>query len=235
VDTKEVQTPKGRSATLLYREDTSDLATIGATWRLWGKMEDEYGLADLPDGLTGTALDIGAHIGSVALALLLDHPRLHVVAVEPLAENCNVIRENAERLNVQDRLTIHCAAISASDTADVVWGWQTTENNNYWRNNRYIGNVAVVGQVESHLIATVPGLSLSSLMPKRQRVPFMKIDCEGCEWIALADPAVKRIDRIAGEYHGAPGSDGLVGLLGDTHELTITHEGASGMFRAVRR
>ena len=79
------------------------------------------------------------------------------------------------------------------------------------------------------------GVSLASLLPKRARVPFLKIDCEGCEWVALADRAIKRVDRIAGEYHGHPGPDGLRDLLGKTHDLTITPEGACGMFTAVKR
>ena len=234
METKEVVSPKGTAVEYHYREETSDLATIGASWRLWGKLEDEYGLAALPDDLTGTAIDIGAHIGSVALALLVDHPRLKVVAVEPLADNCEVIRVNAERLGVADRLTLHTAGISATDTASVDWNWRTTVNQGYWRNNRFIGNV-LTGDGFEHDTAVVPGVSLASLLPKRGRVPFLKIDCEGCEWVALADPAIKRVDRIAGEYHGHPGPDGLHALLAATHDLEVRPEGACGMFTAVAR
>jgi FkbM family methyltransferase len=234
VETKEVVSPKGTTVELIYREDTSDLATIGASWRLWGKLEDEYGLADLPDDLTGTAIDIGAHIGSVALALLIDHPRLKVEAVEPLEDNCAVIRQNAERLGVADRLTLHTTGIAAGKTASVDWNWRGTANDGYWQNNRYIGNVLTGDDIE-HETAVVPGVSLKSLMPKGERVPFLKIDCEGCEWVALKDPAVKRIDRIAGEYHGFPGPDGLNEYLGATHTIDIRPEGACGMFTAVKR
>ena len=234
METKVVETPKGRSAELIYRENTSDLATIGSTWRLWGRLEDEYSLADLPDDMAGTAIDIGAHIGSVAVALLLDHPRLRVVAVEPLEDNCRVIALNAERLGVADRITIITGGISDSGTASVDWNWSSDVNEGYWATNRYIGNVTNANDL-AHETAVVPGVTLASLMPKRARVPFLKIDCEGCEWIALADPAVRRIDRIAGEYHGHPGPDGLAALLGATHTLSIVEDGACGIFRAVRR
>jgi len=235
VETKEVISPKGTTVELVYREDTSDLGTIGATWRLWGKLEDEYGLADLPDDLTGTAVDIGAHIGSVALALLIDHPRLKVIAVEPLAENVDVLRANADRLGVSERLTIRNAGISATDTARVDWNWRSTVNSGYWRTNRYIGNVLVNDPFYEHDTAVVPGVSLSTILPKRGRVPFLKIDCEGCEWVALTDPAVARVVRIAGEYHGHPGPEGLAALLSETHDLTVTPDGACGMFTAVKR
>jgi FkbM family methyltransferase len=237
-DTKPVRSPKGNDVELLYREDTSDLGTIGATWRLWDKLEDEYGLANLPDDLSGTAIDIGAHIGSVALALLVDHPNLRVIAVEPLAENADVIRRNADALRVADRLTVLESGISDTDTATVDWNWRSSENEGYWRTNRFIGNVMVPKEGENempHDTAVVPGVTLRSLLPKRGRVPFLKIDCEGCEWIALADPGVKRIDRIVGEYHGHPGPDGLAALLGKTHTVTTQPNGACGMFQAVAR
>jgi FkbM family methyltransferase len=236
LETKLVQSPKGRSVNLTYREDTSDLATIGSTWRLWGKLEDEYDLASLPDDLTGTAIDIGAHIGSVALALLVDHPRLKVVAVEPLAENIEIIELNATALGVTDRLTIKQAGISSAARTSIDWNWRSSENENYWRTNRYIGNV--VGAGAEHMLhdtAVVPGISLSSLVAKRTKVPFLKIDCEGCEWVALTDPLVARIDLIAGEYHGHPGPEGVMDLLGDTHDVNTTPNGACGLFRAVKR
>lgn len=233
-----VHTARGNLVKMAYREGTSDLGTIGATFRLWGKLEDEYDLAGLPDDLTGTAIDIGAHIGTVALALLADHPRLHVIAVEPLLGNVEMIARSAVENGFADRLTVHLAGISATDTASVDWNWRATTNEGYWRTNRFIGNVMVPKEGEyemAHDTAVVPGVSLKSLLPKRGRVPFLKIDCEGCEWVALADPAVKRIDVIAGEYHGHPGPDGLESMLGSTHVVTHTPEGACGMFRAVIR
>jgi FkbM family methyltransferase len=229
-----VHTARGNLVKMAYREGTSDLGTIGATFRLWGKLEDEYDLAGLPDDLSGVAIDIGAHIGTVALALLADHPRLKVIAVEPLAENVEMIAKSAAENGLADRLTILHAGISDTDTATVDWNWRATTNEGYWRTNRFIGNV-MTDPGMAHETAVVPGVSLKSLMPKGERVPFLKIDCEGCEWVALKDPAVKRIDRIAGEYHGFPGPDGLEAMLGKTHVVTHVPEGACGMFRAVKR
>jgi FkbM family methyltransferase len=228
-----VHTARGNLVKMAYREGTSDLGTIGATFRLWGKLVDEYDLAGLPDDLSGVAIDIGAHIGTVALALLADHPRLRVIAVEPLAENVEMIAKSAAENGLADRLTILHAGISDSDTATVDWNWRATTNEGYWRTNRFIGNVMTDPGV-AHDTAVVPGVSLKSLLPKGRAV-FLKIDCEGCEWVALKDPAVKRIDVIAGEYHGHPGPDGLEAMLGKTHVVTHVPEGACGMFRAVRR
>ena len=58
------RTPRGRSVSLSYREDTNDYNALRSCLD-----EDEYRLAELT--LTGTALDVGAHIGGVTVALAL--------------------------------------------------------------------------------------------------------------------------------------------------------------------
>ena len=74
------------------RPGTSDFNTVNAC-----SAEDEYLLADvLKPGML--VYDIGAHIGGVAVwAASLG---CRAVAVEPIPENCDLIRENAEMNNV---------------------------------------------------------------------------------------------------------------------------------------
>lgn len=227
-DTKQVTSPNGNDHRLHYREGTSDLSVIGGTWRLWGTSSGEYHLADLPE-LHGTAVDIGAHIGAVSLALLADHPGLHVIAVEPLAENCEVMRLSADENGWSDRLTIVCGGIAKGKTTKIPWNFQGPE---YIVNNRYIGGLGE-GTLGAHEIVTVPAVSLTALIP--DGAAYLKIDCEGCEWIALRDRAIAKVDRIAGEYHGFPGPDGLHKYLDKTHDLVIETNGATGLFWATRR
>lgn len=228
--TIQLESPKGNLATLTYREDTSDLSTLGSTWRLWGKLEDEYGLAALPE-LSGVAVDIGAHIGSVALALLADHPRLRVIAVEPLAENVAVITESAEANGWTDRLTIHHAGIAKGKTTDVAFDFEGDEN---LRNHRYIGGMTL-GSEAPHQTATVPAVSLSKLLGRRS-CDFLKVDCEGCEWALLADPAIARVKRIVGEGHPFDWLPRVHAALDATHDVTVlTDFGGPGTFAAVAR
>jgi FkbM family methyltransferase len=215
-----VESPHGNSVRLAYREDTSDLATIGATFRLWGKLEDEYGLAGLY-GLEGTALDIGAHIGTVGMALLADHPDLRVIAVEPLAENAAVIRESANLNGWRGRITILVAAIGSGAIA---YDFQGDEN---MRNHRYIGGLAA-GTTVKHKTTTVPVVTIAELVAMAGVVPVMKIDCEGCEWAAFADPAVASIRYIVGEGHGQGWLERVRGLL--PHVVTPA---GGDTFRAV--
>lgn len=224
----EVLSPKGNPATLHYRDQTSDLSVIGASWRLWGKLEDEYHLADLPE-LHGTAIDVGAHVGAVATALLADHPALHVVAIEPLAENCEVIAASAAENGWTDRLTIVSAGIAKGKTARIPWNFSGED---YIVTNRYIGGLGD-GALGIHDVAKVLGTSISAHIT--DTCAFLKMDCEGCEWIVLRDPAIAKVERIAGEYHGDPGPDGLHKALDKTHDLVIETNGATGLFWASLR
>ena len=229
MNTIEVRSPKGNRITLCHREGTSDLSTIGSTWELWGKLEDEYGLGSLPT-LTGTAIDIGAHIGSVTFALLADHPDLHVTAVEPLTDNCRVMAASADLNGWTDRLTIIHGAIAPGETADVGYNFRGSDN---LVNHRYIGGMTL-GVDSEHDIETVPAVTLSSLIGDGS--PFLKVDCEGCEFDLLGDKAIGKVDRIVGEGHPKDWLIRVRKLLRKTHVVTVISDfGGPGTFSAVHR
>lgn len=213
--TKEVQSPRGVPVTLYARESTSDLSTIGSTFRLWGHLVDEYGLRDIrSDGLL---VDVGAHVGTVAIAFLLDNPNARAVAVEPLPENVDLIRMNAESAGVTDRLTIYERTIGGTT---VHYGYD---------DHRYIGNI---GGSTANTAISVPSISLSTIALAHGPIDVLKLDCEGCEWSALADPVVAKVRLIIGEYHQRGPS--ALSILRETHDVTAD-SGTTGNFRAVLR
>jgi FkbM family methyltransferase len=213
--TIEVHSPRGRKVTLGYREETSDLATIGSTFRLWGILHDEYRLADIHS--EGLMVDVGGHIGSVAIAFLVDNPEARAVAVEPLPENIEMIRENAERAGVADRLTVIAGAFG---TTKVAYGHT---------DHRYIGNITGAnGEV-----ATVAQITLADIVAEHGPVAVLKTDCEGGEWALLAEPAIADVPLIIGEYHTS-GPVALHALLQKTHTVT-SDTGSTGNFRAVAK
>jgi FkbM family methyltransferase len=224
-----VQSPGGRDVTVHYRDDTSDLSTVGSTFRLWGNLVDEYQLGSLPP-LSGTAIDIGAHIGTITLALLADHPDLRVVAVEPLPENCDLIRINLVANGWEDRATVVRGAIAKGKSARIAYDFDGPD---YLRNHRYIGGMTL-GKDADHATITVPAVRLSSLIDGD--CPLLKVDCEGCEWDLLADPAVARVERIVGEGHPSDWLARVHRALDATHDIEVlSDEGGPGTFRAVRR
>lgn len=203
-----VQSPRGVEVTLWHRDDTSDLATIGSTFRLWGDLHDEYGLANIYS--SGHLIDIGAHIGSVCIAFLLDNREARATAIEPLPENIEVLRHNASAAGVQDRLTIVEGAIG---TTTVNYGLDV---------HRFIGNIA--GSAEARKVKRV---KLADYLP----ADIVKLDCEGCEYGALK--ALKGVRIVLGEYH-FQGPEAITAALEKTHEVMIDAT-PTGNFRAVAR
>lgn len=227
----EVQSPRGQDVTLYHREGTTDLSTIGSIFRLWGTLHDEYGFGDLTPA---TFLDIGGHIGTATVSVLVDNPECRAVIIEPLPENIDIIRANLEATGVADRATVVHGAIGKG--SEVRIGYTLARIPDAPANHRYVGApVADDYAGESMVSPTYPLGDLIDLLGGT--VDLGKIDCEGCEWTALRSKDAKRVTRWVGEYHGGGGPDDLVKYLGKTHEVTTeAHDhGATGLFTAVAR
>lgn len=222
------RTPKGNWATFEFRADTNDWNTIQSAVG-----EDEYGLAALDLGAV-TAWDIGAHLGSVSIALAVDNPDLAVVAVEAIPENAELVRINARLNGVADRVhIINGAASDERELETIAFGYTESENG---RHHAFIGNTGIVGP-EAHTELDVPAHSLASMVWEYGTPAFVKIDCEGCEWRFLADEWVTRLPLIIGEWHPTGHTrDDLVAMLADSHDVTFSGpEVGPGGFVAVRR
>ena len=154
--------------------------------------EDEYQI-DRVKPLTGTALDVGAHIGAATVALLEMNPDLRVIAIEPIPENYELLRENTRHYG--DRIVALMNAAGRDQTIYYDWDGDETA-----RVHRYIGNQHMAEDITSKGIKT-EGITLSTLVKEYGPISFLKIDCEGCEDSFLDDPAIDQVDKIAAEYH----------------------------------
>lgn len=220
----DLHTPRGNPATLQARVNTSDLSVIGSTFRgvAGSGLVDEYGLADTY--ITGRFVDVGAHVGSVAVAVLLDNPDATALLVEPIPENIRVIEANLTANGLVDRAEVLAGAVG---TDTIHYGFMGSE---MAATNRFIGNLNI--PLRATKTAKVRHLTLSDLLP----CAAMKLDCEGGEWSLLADPRIVEVPLIFGEYHGAPGAVGVTNALGKTHRVTFQDMTLStGNFRAVAR
>ena len=222
IEVHDVRTPRGRHARMGCRAGTSDLATVGSTFELWGQLHDEYGTAALALD-DGAFVDVGAHIGSVAIAVLLDNPRAHAICLEPLPENVELLWSNAERNGVADRLQIIEGAAGKGHTVTVRYGPDDA--------HRYIANV----RGASGEYVNVRAISLAQLVRMAGgRIAALKSDCEGGEYALFdATPAtLRKVGRITGEYHG--GEQPLRDLLERTHAVTVKNgDRYVGHFEAV--
>src|SRR5262245_47713159 len=205
-DYTDVLTPHGVPAWFKTRKGTSDLATVGATNNLWGKLVDEY---HLPSGLKDVwALDVGAHIGSVTVPLLLDNPRLRVVAIEAVPDNCDLLEENLALNNVADRCYVWRGAAwdKSKTTIEVESGYTGSETA---ETHAYIGSVTPwMDAPGEKRTATVPVFLLGDVIKKTGGVGFawVKTDCEGAEHRFFRGPGLAKLGIIEGEWHERDGS-----------------------------
>lgn len=213
-------TPAGAHARYTYRSDTNDWNTLSSIHA----PTDEYGI---PTGLSGWAFDIGGYLGAVAIALALDNPDLSVLCVEPVPDNLRLIEANIAANHVEDRVFLLSG--SAGTNPVVNFGGQ---GNDSAEHHAFVGNAEYVTWGTAHQSVTVACYSLSALMESIPTLAFLKIDCEGCEWSFLADPAIGRVERIVGEWHPPGTFADLERLLEPTHVLTAIGEHG---FKAVLR
>ena len=236
-----VVSPRQQVAQVVIRPDTNDAATLHSTfWAPGDQLHDEYGLASVHLGPDDWALDIGAHIGSVALALAMDNPGARIIAVEAVPDNVDMLRLNAAAVDASDRIHIvgEAAGADGQATATLHYGYYDLPDipAEHAVQVRFIGNLFRDHGPRGTDI-TVPVVSLTALLDRFgvTEVAFTKIDCEGGEWAFLASPDVSRLRTIVGEWHDRPASS-LIALLTATHEVEILHDdGGIGMFRAERR
>jgi len=231
MSTIDVTSPRGNPVTLHHREGTTDLGTIGSIFELWGKLHDEYELQWLHPR---TFLDIGGHIGTVTVAVLVDNPECRAVILEPLPENIELIHMNLAMAGVAGRATVVHGSIGAADFQKV--GYTLGHSPDELDRHRFVGSpVADDYQGETFTAKTYPLGELIDLLG--EDIDLAKIDCEGCEWVALDDPARSRVRLWVGEYHGNPGVKWLKARLGKAFTLsTAPHDhGATGLFTATRR
>lgn len=243
-----VHTPRGKQAWFTCREGTND-GDVAVALNVWfDTYSDEYRMR--PRHLSGWAIDVGAHIGGWSIPTAMDNPDLQILAIEVVPESADLVRENAKRNGVADRVHVITAAAAKPGVPMVRCRWGYTggytgdkdASNGYVAAHRYVAETWA-GRAEPEHDADVPGLSLDDLLTEYgiEDVAFMKIDCEGCEWTFLDTPAVAKVAIVVGEHHG-----GLTGvedthgrlteLLGATHDIAWwKDEPVIGLFEAVRR
>src|SRR5690349_6287046 len=97
---------------MTIRDGSNDYNTLNACMT-----EDEYHLADFHG--SGWAVDVGGYLGGVAISLALDNPELRVLVIEPVPDNIRLIRENIERNDLTERVTLIEGAVGDGSPVEV--------------------------------------------------------------------------------------------------------------------
>jgi FkbM family methyltransferase len=213
-------TPRGRLVDFAYRLDTSDWNTISSVMQ----PHDEYGLAGIR--ASGLALDVGAHIGAVTIALAMDNPELHVIAVEAIGENATLARENVERNGLGDRVNVMHLAAAAPDieSTSVMWRGQGSENAEH---HAFIGNSdprlrqpGTAHETETDRLRVARDAPGTRLLLGSSRSTARA--ASGAS--SLIPPSPGFVERIVGEWHPTGGhvQRDIRDVLADTHDVTFT-------------
>lgn len=230
-------TPAGGNATMFYRGDSTDWNTISAIFRNpmaeGSETGDEY---HLPRGLSGWALDLGAHIGSATVALLLDNPGLRVLAIEAVPENAELVERNLAANGLTDRAVVwNAAAWSKAGTMTVEYDYSGSE---IARSHRYIGSVSPWISDAPRTYVKVKAVTLTQAIKAtgEQGFVWVKSDCEGCEHPFFNGPGLAKLGVIEGEWHHRDGTpESFAARLSRTHEVAWAEGVGGGPFRAVPR
>lgn len=210
----EFQTPRGAPVHVAIRAGTNDWNTANSCLG----DNDEYRTRDLY--LSGTAIDIGGYLGTVTLGLLLDNPELHVICVEPLPENLDLIRANLDANGVADRCTLIAGAVGVGEVS-IKYRYTGSVNDLH---HAFVGNAYGGDAAGPHETVTYRAWSFRELVAEYDAPSFVKIDCEGGLWAILHE--MTDVPLIAGEAEPVPLPDGTTGsrallesILGPTHDI----------------
>lgn len=185
----------------------------------------------LPDGLSGTVVDLGANIGAFTLDMTRRLPGITVHAYEPDPDAFALLRDNVEANSLTQRVHAWNEAVAgAAGTLTL------------WRGDGSIASSAHLRGSARGERRDVPAVTLKTVVDRcAGRIAVLKIDCEGAEADILeaADGELDLIDRIVAEYHDDLVPDvapRLRHVLEGSFDVVLSKGRRCGsMLRAVRR
>jgi FkbM family methyltransferase len=162
-------------------------------------IEDAYRLKYFPLKPGMTAIDLGAHIGTVTLMLASQGAKTY--SVEPVPENVQMLEYNIEKNGLKDLVKIYPYAL-ASEKTTITLHYQKEQV------HHYIARTSNTTIIPEHYIKSinVETITLEQIFEENdiKHCHLIKTDIEGAEWDAfknIPDHILERIDVILGEIH----------------------------------
>lgn len=136
-----------------------------------------------------TILDCGANMGLSVLYFASNYPEHRIIAFEPDAEICNVLRENVETFELKN-VTIHQKAV-----------WNKKETLSFFTDRGMGGRVEQ--SYKDQKPVEIEAIPLSDFLT--EDVDFLKIDIEGAEETVLTGckDILYKANHIFFEYHNS--------------------------------
>ena len=154
---------------------------------------DEYRLGQLRFNPGDIIVDVGAHVGMVAIWLALRNPHVTVIAIEPEPLNLAHLRANIAANGAGNVVVVPLALTCDRRTLPIA------------RPPRNSGGAGCYyDQTEGYACSEVASTTLDAIFDQfvPERCRLLKIDCEGAEHeILSASRALRRVDWFAGEFH----------------------------------
>jgi FkbM family methyltransferase len=169
-------------------------------------------------------IDAGANIGLFTLFALGHFPDCRVIAIEPFEENFACLRQNlADDSASEQRKSAHMMALGGK-TGMGSMVRVGTRSLDHVLSAGAIGTGGSVGVADGVEVVCLEDVIATAGV---ERIAFLKLDVEGSEkqiFEGVSDAALRRIDRIAAEYHDnlVPGCLAtLRARLEPTHQITV--------------
>lgn len=155
---------------------------------------DAYRLDDLDLGRGDVVVDIGAHVGLVAMAVARRFPGVTVYALEPMPTTFLLLKRNLGRNHVANVIPLHLAVSGDGRPLHI----------QMWPDNTG-GATGFLDHRSPHATAVdADAVTLDELfgLLDIDRCQLLKVDCEGAEHEILAATGVlDRVDEVRAEFH----------------------------------
>jgi FkbM family methyltransferase len=147
-------------------------------------------------------LDIGANIGAFSLFACQYKPKI-IYAVEPALESFKTLQRNIILNNLENIIKPYWNFIATTDDLEAEFPVKSSPYNKLF------------SPKEGEEVARVSSLTINKLIEANNidKVDYLKIDCEGCEYdifFNMDDATFDKINNIVMEYHKGP-LDELIG------------------------
>lgn len=143
----------------------------------------------------GVMVDIGAHIGSVALLAAYHNPLLRVFGYEPNPRNFEVLVRNVHANHLEDQVSVFPNAVAG-----------TREQKRMFLRGSPHSNFEEREDDAAATVIEVEAITLADIFTKQaiRHCDLLKVDCEGAEFellYAAPKQVLRSIDKIRMEYH----------------------------------